>query len=827
MRIDLKSFQETAAKELLAEVGFARREINGGKHQAIVLSSPTGSGKTVIITQLLEWIWKGDEEKEGDKQAVFLWLSDSPELNAQSLDKIARQSSVFAERDLEIIEPPFNEERLQPGKVYFLNTQKLSKSSLLTKPGDGHEHTIWETIENTIKAAPEHLYLVIDEAHRGTAEGRVRTEANSIMQRFVKGYPEGGMSPVPLVIGMSATPERFENLIAGANRTKRQHTINPQNVKESGLLKEKIILYHPETNQPADWSLLEQAVKRWQDYGKHWKKYCGTQSLDFVVDPVLVIQVEDGSERQLSKTKLDEIVKVVERVAGKLPDAAWAHAFQEDTDVEAGGKKIRKIEASKIETDGAVRVVLFKMSLSTGWDCPRAEVMMSFRKAVDHTLIAQLIGRMVRTPLARKIEGNELLNTVALFLPHYDSSGLKRIVDTLNSPDPESGLAIEVEEGTELIPVALDSKLSACVELYQSLPSYRVERVTKISNVKRLMKFVRYLAQDEVDTKVLDQVKDMIVQVCEKELKRLKKNKSFVGNIEANQQIDVTETWIGLGDTDDAPEQKKISIKATEENIEDLFSTAGRKIGEGLHMECWRARKGESHPLQSKLEVIGLIMEPAVLEELEELCGKKLEELQRKFDAEIKKLSTSDRERYNAIRRVAKDPQPETLLLPPEMEVKDEDTLFKRHLYVNKKGEFPAKFNKWETTVLNEFLEDKSVVGWVRITPRKDWALCIPYEKGNERHPLYPDFVVFRKEGKRLIADIYDPHGTQLDEAVEKAKGMSKFARDHGLEFGRIEMIVMIGDELKRLDVNNEKIRDRIDSVTSKAHLDDLFQELG
>lgn len=827
MNIDLKSFQDTAAKELLTEVEFARREIVRNKQQAIVLSSPTGSGKTVIVTQLLEWIWKGSEEREGDKDAVFLWLSDSPELNAQSLDKVARQSSVFAEHDLVIIEPPFSEERLQPGKIFFLNTQKLSKSSLLTKSGDGHEYTIWETIENTMKKGPEHLYLVIDEAHRGTSEGRVRTEANSLMQRFIKGYPEGGMSPVPLVIGMSATPERFEKLIEGGNRTKRQHTIDPQDVKMSGLLKETIILYHPDEEQPADWSLLEQAVRQWNDYCSHWKKYCEKQSLEQTIEPVLVIQVEDGSEKQISKTNLGEIMKIVERVAGKIPDASWAHAFQEDTDLAIGSRKIRKIEASKIETDGAVRIVLFKMSLSTGWDCPRAEVMMSFRKAVDHTLIAQLIGRMVRTPLARKVEGSELLNTVALFLPHYNSSGLDRIITSLNSPDPENGIAIEVKDGSTLVRVNLEKKLRECISTYQSLPSYRVERVTKMSSVKRLMRFARYLSQDDIDVSVIDTVKKLILQSFEKELNKFSKKKDFIGNVAANKKIDVVETWIGLGSLNDSPEQKKISIEATEENIEDLFSACGRKIGEGLHMEFWRAKKDESDPLQSKLQIVGLAMEKEIIDMLEEVCSKKLDELQRKFEPAIQKLNTSERERYNILRRVAKEPQPENLLLPSNLDVKDGGAKYKKHLYTNEKGEFTSDYNKWETKVIEEFLSDKSVIGWLRNSPRKDWALCIPYEKANERRPLYPDFVVFRKKGKEIIVDIYDPHGTQIDDAVEKAKGMSAFSRKHGLQFGRIELIVMIGETLKRLDLNNESIRDRIDRVTSKSHLDELFEQIG
>jgi type III restriction enzyme len=68
-------------------------------------------------------------------------------------------------------------------------------------------------------------------------------------------------------------------------------------------------------------------------------------------------------------------------------------------DLDVGGRRVRKVEASRIDADKNIGVVFFKTSLSTGWDCPRAEVMMSFRRAEDHTYIAQLLGRMVRTPL--------------------------------------------------------------------------------------------------------------------------------------------------------------------------------------------------------------------------------------------------------------------------------------------------------------------------------------------------------------------------------------------------------------------------------------------
>jgi hypothetical protein len=58
--------------------------------------------------------------------------------------------------------------------------------------------------------------------------------------------------------------------------------------------------------------------------------------------------------------------------------------------------------------------VFFTTALTTGWDCPRAEVMMSFRRAVDHTTIAQLVGRMVGTPLARTVEATSPQHGIAL-----------------------------------------------------------------------------------------------------------------------------------------------------------------------------------------------------------------------------------------------------------------------------------------------------------------------------------------------------------------------------------------------------------------------------
>ena len=78
-----------------------------------------------------------------------------------------------------------------------------------------------------------------------------------------------------------------------------------------------------------------------------------------------------------------------------------------------------------------MRVLVAKDAISTGWDCPRAEVMVSFRPAKDHTHITQLLGRMVRSPLARRVPGDERLNSVECILPFFDRTTAGNVVKYL------------------------------------------------------------------------------------------------------------------------------------------------------------------------------------------------------------------------------------------------------------------------------------------------------------------------------------------------------------------------------------------------------------
>ena len=138
-----------------------------------------------------------------------------------------------------------------------------------------------------------------------------------------------------------------------------------------------------------------------------------------------------------------------ERLGDRFLEGQVVHAFGEGTPtIQIGGLDVPYCEPSRIADDKRIKVVFFKETLTTGWDCPRAEVMMSFRRAVDHTYIAQLLGRMVRTPTQQHINVDETLNDVHLYLPQFNEATVYDVVKALQD---EEGATIPTDiEAEEL-----------------------------------------------------------------------------------------------------------------------------------------------------------------------------------------------------------------------------------------------------------------------------------------------------------------------------------------------------------------------------------------
>ncbi|MFA9422465.1 MAG: DEAD/DEAH box helicase [Sedimentibacter sp.] len=438
MRVELFPFQKRA----LADIRIKTAEALGSYHrthapQVVSVTAPTGAGKTIIMASLIENIFFGDGAYVEQQDAIVIWLSDSPQLNEQSKLKIdSKADRIRLGQCITVAEDSFDKEVFEDGNIYFLNIQKLSKTSNLTKNGDGRTYTIWQTIANTVSDKSNRLYFIIDEAHRGM-QGREAGKATTIMQKFLKGSDEDRIPPMPVVIGMSATTQRFNTLVEGTSSTIHKSVVTSDEVRASGLLKDRIVITYPEEGSVnKDMAILQAAADDWKEKWDHWTQYCYEQHYAYV-NPVLVIQVLNGSGSKISDTDLDDCLsKIEERTGFRFEEGQVVHTFgQPNSSIQVNGLEVRYEEPSRISEDRNIRVIFFKENLSTGWDCPRAETMMSFKHANDATYIAQLLGRMVRTPMQMHIQVDDVLNDVHLYLPYFDESTVKGVVDALQSAE--------------------------------------------------------------------------------------------------------------------------------------------------------------------------------------------------------------------------------------------------------------------------------------------------------------------------------------------------------------------------------------------------------
>ena len=450
MKVTLFPFQQIAVTSLRQ----ASAEALGGYQrthtpQIVSFTAPTGAGKTIIMSALIEDILFGTDVYPDQQDAIFLWISDSPELNLQSKQKIdLKADRITLQQTVTIEESGFDQEILEDGHIYFLNTQKLSTSSNLCKDGDTRHYTIWDTLRNTIQEKSDRLYVIIDEAHRGM-QGRKAGQATTIMQKFIMGDRTNNLPVMPVVIGMSATIQRFNTLAGNTTSTIQRVTVEAEQVRRSGLLKDQIIVNYPEegatTNEMA---ILQAATDEWVDKWNHWHQYCYEQHYAYV-NPVFVIQVENSNhDSRYSDTDLAECLRKIEaRIGKKLQEGEVVHTFgQTASDITINGLDVKYREPSQIADDRKIKIVFFKENLSTGWDCPRAECMMSFRRANDITNIAQLLGRMVRTPMQMHIAVDDSLNNVHLFLPRFNQENVQKVINELQNAE---GADIPVDMSAE------------------------------------------------------------------------------------------------------------------------------------------------------------------------------------------------------------------------------------------------------------------------------------------------------------------------------------------------------------------------------------------
>lgn len=375
---NLKTFQEEAIRQLRKQ--FLELWKTSNRKLPLVFKSPTGSGKTVMVAQFLKDM-SNDPQFDVDK--AYLWFSFSEESYMQSKDKLFDYYGGANELNLLDLNDLSNG-KLQKNNVFFINWQKIKSS---TKEGrklrNPTEHTYGDdgVFDEFIKRTQEdnrELILIIDEAHRDTD-----TELADDLIELIN--PR-------IILKITATPKTDTSASDVLQKRAGFVEVIREDVIDAGLIKEKIITQTKEDLDKLtikeidqDLILLELA------FNKRLKLQNEYKELGLEINPLVLVQLpnDDHARKEtLDKSKL-EIVKDFLRDKGidEKDIVIWLSDKKEN---------LEEIELN----DSLVSFLIFKQAAATGWDCPRASILVMFREIKSPVFHTQTVGRILRMPEA-------------------------------------------------------------------------------------------------------------------------------------------------------------------------------------------------------------------------------------------------------------------------------------------------------------------------------------------------------------------------------------------------------------------------------------------
>jgi hypothetical protein len=832
MRFTLKDYQVDAVGDTLAELTDAREFYHGPRKRvsSVALTATTGAGKTVMAAGVIEALFWGSEDfgTVPDPGAVVLWFSDDPSLNQQTRYRLEQASDRLRNR-LVTVEHPFRYRKLQPGHVYFLNTSKLSRNSLLVRGHDGDgvlpgmelnpdtvPFTFWDTLRNTIEDSSTTLYMVLDEAHRGMGR-RASSDTPTIVKRLINGH--ASVPPVPIVWGISATVRRFEDAMTAAEvQDNRVHlrtvTVDPVRIQESGLLKDDIVLDFPAETGDFNTVLLRRGVRKVKELSSAWAKYASEQKDHDAIAPLLVLQVPNKP----SPTEVASALDVIRNEWPELGSDAFAHVFGEHTAQAFGAHNVPYISPERVQDATYIRVLLAKDAISTGWDCPRAEVMVSFRPAEDETHITQLLGRMIRTPLARRVEGDDLLNSVECILPRFNKATASRVLEQIMGTDTEAGTGTGQRVLIDPRLMTPNERVPASVwTLFSELPAESLPR--KHANpIKRLTSLAHALAADglvpeagQVAHRRLHGVLNGLAAQYPEELAKSESDVLTVagGTVRGHALygLRADETWTETAD---------------DRAIQEAYRHGSRTVTPDVartYVDHLAADAEDEDVLRdAHVRVAGLAMLPQTRPALDAAADSLSSEWLSKHRVAIKSLPESRQSLYAEITAMSTDPQLISMALPKNRQEETRRTvgdvtqiLDQRplHLLSDEDGMFPiGKLSPDEVQVLDTEIQRGSMLGWYRNPVGGRDSMSIAYQDVHGAwRTLRPDFLFFVEGSNGVRANIVDPHGSWLPDALPKLRGLVRFAEVHGESFHRIESISRIDGELRVLDLTLPDVR--------------------
>lgn len=355
MNIQLTPFQLEVLNKLMEAMQKTGRDI--------VLKSPTGSGKTIILTHFMS------EFMQSNANTVFVWLTPGKgNLEEQSKAKMdAYIHNAQTKLLSDVMTGGFEE-----GDACFINWEKLTKKgNTALKDSERTNFIEWITRAHDSGLS---FKIIIDESHQNFT-----AKADEIIQLF----------KTDKIIRASATPL--------ADKNAQIVEVTENEVIEQGLIKKLIAINEDfpqkiETQNQTHY-LLEEAEKKRLELKTEFLN----RSVN--VNPLVIVQLPNNSDALLGSVLDFYQPKQMTTENGLV--AVWLSKQHENLD------DIGKNNAPQ-------EIVIIKQAIATGWDCPRAHILVKLRDNMDETFEIQTIGRIRRMPEAHHY-GCDLLDTCYLY----------------------------------------------------------------------------------------------------------------------------------------------------------------------------------------------------------------------------------------------------------------------------------------------------------------------------------------------------------------------------------------------------------------------------
>ena len=368
--MELKEFQLNAVKKLFEAMETPARDI--------ILKSPTGSGKTIILTYFMH------QYIQSFPKTVFVWLTPGKgnleEQSKAKMDKYIHASQTKLLSD--VMTAGFEE-----NDSCFINWEKLTKKGNNALK-DSERTNFIEHIQHALNDGIRFI-IIVDESHQNNT-----IKADEIIQYF----------HTDKIIRCSATPKG----IAKAEIIE----IPEEDVIAAGLIKKMLVINQdfPQTIETDDQTafLLEKALLKQRELRAAFLQN------DTDINPLIVIQIPNKSE-----TLQDGVERYLETQGltyenGQL--AVWLSDQHENLE---GIDKPNAVSSA----------VIIKQAVATGWDCPRAHILVKLRDNMDETFEIQTIGRIRRMPEAKHYQ-SDLLDSCYLYtLDEKFTAGVKLALD--------------------------------------------------------------------------------------------------------------------------------------------------------------------------------------------------------------------------------------------------------------------------------------------------------------------------------------------------------------------------------------------------------------